>query len=79
LPGLVPGIFLSEASMTYGTYVRLKITVHDSWRAVVRAAAKKLTPQARRDRAQREARHRFYRQMLEYHREAQAIVSYWRL
>mgnify|MGYP003547042530 CR=1 FL=1 len=34
--------------MTYGTYLRLDITVHASWRAVV-------------------------------HREAQKIVSYWRL
>ena len=64
--------------MTYGTYLRLDITVHDSWRAVVRAAAKKLTPKARRDPAKREARHRYYRQMLDYHREAQEIVSYWR-
>lgn len=63
----------------YGTYLRLDITVHDDWRTVVRAAAKKLTVGARRDPARREARHRFYRQMLEYHREAQAIVSYWRL
>ena len=65
--------------MTYGTYLRLDITVHDSWRAVVRAAAKKLTAEARHDPAKREVRHRFYRQMLEYHREAQEIVSYWRL
>ena len=65
--------------MTYGTYLRLDITVHDGWRAVVRAAAKKLTPEARRDPGKREARHRFYRQMLEHHREAQEIVSYWRL
>ena len=39
--------------MTYGTYLRLDITVHDGWRAVVRAAAKKLKRAARRDRAQR--------------------------
>ena len=65
--------------MTYGTYLRLDITVHDGWCAVVRAAAKKLTPKARRDPAKRELRHRFYRQMLEHHREAQEIVSYWRL
>lgn len=65
--------------MTYGTYLRLDIIVHDGWRAVVRAAAKKLNPEARRDPAQREARHRFYRQMLDYHRDALAIVSYWRL
>ena len=65
--------------MTYGTYLRLDIPVHDGWRAVVRAAAKKLTPEARRDPAMREGRHRFYRQMLEHHRESQEIVSYWRL
>jgi len=47
--------------------------------AVVRAAARKLTPEARRDPAKRNERHRFYRQMLEFHREAQEIVSYWRL
>ena len=65
--------------MTYGTYLRLEITVHDGWRAVLRAAAKKLTAAARRDPTKREARHRFYRQILAYHREAQKIVSYWRL
>jgi len=27
----------------YGTYLRLDITVHDSWRTVVRAASRKLT------------------------------------
>jgi len=65
--------------MTYGTYLRLDITVHGGWRAVVRAVAKKVTPRGRRDRTKRETRHCFYRQMLEYHREAQKIVSYWRL
>lgn len=65
--------------MTYGTYLRLDITVHASWQAVVRAAAWKLTPGARRDPTKRGIQHRFYRQMLDYHREAQAIVSYWRL
>ena len=63
----------------YGTYLRLNITAHNGWRAVIRAAAGKLTPQARRDRAQREARHRFYRQMLAYHHQAQQLVRTWRL
>jgi hypothetical protein len=63
----------------YGTYLRLDITVHDGWRAVIRAAAKKLTPQARRDPAQREARQRFYREMLAHHQEAQRLVQTWRL
>ncbi|MBN9278572.1 MAG: hypothetical protein J0I57_13240 [Hyphomicrobium sp.] len=65
--------------MTYGTYLRLEITVHARWRSVIRAAAGKLKPEMRRDPTKREIRHRFYRQMLDYHREAQEIVSYWRL
>jgi hypothetical protein len=63
----------------YGTYLRLDITVHAGWRAVVRAAAIELKPEARRDPARREAQRRFYREMLEYHRGAQQIVSDWRL
>ena len=63
----------------YGTYLRLDITVHDSWRAVVRAASRKLTRQARQDPKYRAARKRFYRQMLDYHRQEQAIVLTWRL
>lgn len=63
----------------YGTYLRLDVNVHDGWRAVIRAAARKLTPRARRDPAQREARRRFYRQMLEYHSNAQHLVRVWRL
>ena len=63
----------------YGTYLRLDITVHDGWRTVVRAAARKLTAVARRDLARRKARHRFYRAMLAHHQEAQRLVRTWRL
>jgi hypothetical protein len=63
----------------YGTYLRLDITVHDGWRAVVRAAARKLKPCARSDRALRGERHRFCREMLAYHDQAQEIVRTWRL
>jgi hypothetical protein len=63
----------------YGTYLRLDIMVHAGWRAVVRAAAMKLKPEVRCDPARRETRHRFYREMLEYHGGAQKIVSDWRL
>jgi hypothetical protein len=63
----------------YGTYLRLNVTVHDGWRAVVRAAVRKLTTLARRDPARREARHRFYREMLAHHQEAQRLVRTWRL
>ncbi|MBN8958040.1 MAG: hypothetical protein J0H17_15950 [Rhizobiales bacterium] len=63
----------------YGTYLRLDITVHDGWRAVVRAASRKLTRKARRYPQHRAARKAFYRQMLDYHRQAQEIVAMWRL
>jgi len=63
----------------YGTCSRLDITVHDGWRAVVYAASRKLTRQARRDPKHQTARKRFYRQMLDYHRQAQTIVLTWRL
>jgi hypothetical protein len=63
----------------YGTYRRLNITVHDSWRAVVRAAARKLTRRSLRDPGHRAARKRFYREMLDYHRQAREIVATWRL
>jgi hypothetical protein len=65
--------------MTYGTTLRLDITVHDCWRTVVRAAARTLSRRARRDPTRHEARHRTYRQMLEYHRRAQEIIWIWRL
>ena len=63
----------------YGTYLRLDITVHDSWRAVVRAASRKLTQQTRRDPKHRTARQRFYRQMIDYHCQAQTIARTWQL
>ena len=63
----------------YGTYLRLDVTVHDGWRAVVRAASRKLNRQALRDPNRRTARKEFYRQMLDYHRQAQNIVLTWRL
>ena len=63
----------------YGTYLRLNVIIHDGWRAVIRAAARKLTTHARRDPTRREARHRFYRAMLAHHQEAQHLVRTWRL
>ena len=63
----------------YGAYLRLNVTVHDGLRTVVRAAARKLTALARRDPAPRNTRHRFYREMLAHHREAQRLVRTWRL
>jgi hypothetical protein len=63
----------------YATYLRLDITVHDGWQAVIRAAAKKLAPHAHRCPAYRSARHRFYREMLVHHQAAQQLVRSWRL
>ena len=63
----------------YGTYLRLDITMHDGWRAVVRAVARKLTRQALRDSKHRAARKPFYRQMLDDHRQAQDLVLIRRL
>ena len=40
----------------YGTYLRLDVTVHHGWRAVVRAASRKLNRQALRDPNRRAAR-----------------------
>ncbi len=62
----------------HGTYLRLDITVHDGWRAVVRAASRKRSRQALRDPRHRAARKRFYRQMLAFHRQAQDVVITWR-
>jgi hypothetical protein len=62
-----------------GTYLRLDITVHDSWRVVVRAAALKLTLDCRRDLTLRAARKRFYRSMLAEHARAQRLVAHFKL
>jgi hypothetical protein len=63
----------------YGTYLQLDVTVHDNWRTVVRAASRKLNRQALRDPNRRTARKEFYRQMIDYHRQAQNVVLTWRL
>jgi hypothetical protein len=46
---------------------------------VIRAARRKLTRSARRDPAKREARKRFYREMLEHHANAQRLAGEFRL
>lgn len=45
----------------YGTYLRLGISVHDGWCAVVRVEAKKRSPKVRRDPSRRADRHCYYR------------------
>jgi hypothetical protein len=63
----------------YGTYLRLDLTVWASDRAVIRAARRKLARPARRDPSQRDARKRFYREMLKHHANAQRLVAGFRL
>jgi hypothetical protein len=60
-------------------YLRLPITVHDGWRAVVRASAGKLTRACRRDPRRRGARKTFYRAMLAQHAQAQKLVRHFHL
>ena len=62
-----------------GTYLRLDITLHDSWRAVVRASALKLDVECRRNPTLRNARKRFYRSMLAEHARAQKLVPHFKL
>lgn len=63
----------------YGAYLRLDIMVWDTDRTVIRAARRKLARAARRDPAKREARKRFYREMLRHHADAQRLVAQFRL
>ena len=63
----------------YATYLRLDILVWDSNRTVIRAARRRLARSARRDPAKREARKRFYREMLRHHADAQRLVAHFRL
>ncbi len=63
----------------YGTYLRLDVTVWASDRTVIRAARRKLARSARRDPARREARRRFYSEMLQHHANAQRLVAEFRL
>ena len=63
----------------FATYLRLRLTIHASGRAVVRAAAARLTPQARSDRRFREARKDFYRAMLRHHAACRDLAAQHRL
>jgi len=65
--------------MMYGTYQRLRVHVGASNIAVIRAARKKLAKRCWHDSAYRDGRKLFYRNMLEYHADAQRMVREWRL
>lgn len=62
-----------------GAYDRLRVHVFASWRDVVRAANTRIARKHRRDPAMREARKRFYREMLGYHQRHQELVLTFRL
>ena len=63
----------------FGTYQRLRVHVGASNMEVIRAARKKLAKRCWHDPSYREGRKLFYRNMLDYHHEAQELVREWRL
>jgi hypothetical protein len=63
----------------YSTYQRLGVPVWASPLTLVRAAARVLTREARRDPAKRALRHAFYREMLAYQRKDQVTCVQFRL
>jgi hypothetical protein len=62
----------------FGTYCRLNVHVYASNREVIKAAKGKLAKSALGPK-DREARKRFYRTMLDYHRDARKMVTEFRL
>ncbi len=63
----------------FATYQRLGVNVWASDRQVIRVSRKKLNKGVLRDPRYRLRRHQFYRQMLSYHKHAQAICTQFRL
>lgn len=63
----------------YGTYQRLNLPVWASNREVIRAARRKVAKRFRYGRMMRAARHSFYREMLSYHANAQALCREFKL
>jgi hypothetical protein len=57
-----------------GAYDRLRVHVFASWRDVVRAANTRIARKHRRGAVMREARKRFYREMLGCHQRHQELV-----
>ena len=62
-----------------GTYDRLRVHAFASWRDVVRAANGRIAKKHRRAPAMREARKRFYHEMLDCHQRHQDLVRTFRL
>mgnify|MGYP006972426349 CR=1 FL=1 len=60
-------------------YLNLGLPPEVSNLTVLRTAIRRLHPDTLAVRSWREARKRYYRQMLDHHRDAQALVRCWRL
>lgn len=63
----------------FAQYLRLHVPAGASDLAVIRAARLRLDPEAIRDPGRRQARHAFYRDMLEHHRDVQDLAMLNRL
>jgi hypothetical protein len=63
----------------FATYLRLNVPAHATAKQVLRAAAKKLKPEARRGRAYRNARHGFYGALLDHHANFRKLLMRYRL
>jgi hypothetical protein len=57
----------------FSTYLRLNLHADDTYIEVIRRARRKIKPEAVRNPAQRDARHRFYSRMLTYHRQSREL------
>lgn len=62
-----------------GTYDRLRVRAFVWWRDVVRAANGRIAKKHRRAPVMREARKRFYREMLDCHHRHKHLVRTFRL
>ena len=58
----------------FSQYLRLGVSIHASGHVVVRVAVRRLHPNVRRERGLRDARKRFYRDMLNQHARARQLA-----
>ena len=72
-------ISLFARMLLFEIFSRLNLHVSATNREVIRVARLLITEEGRRDPAKREQRKAFYRQMLNYHAGAQALVRDFRL
>lgn len=63
----------------FGTYQRLGVHVWSSNRVLLRLARKMIAPAYRSRQDYRDARHKFYREMIAHHHNEQTLMREWRL